>query len=420
MKKRILVLTCVVLSLLLCVLFSSCGQGIIKDDTIEQGYFDFTSVETEDSQGNQKITCTVNCVLPIYEYTATLVLVDASGNEFYRSEPKTVLEKVEANQDFYVEFYETNENCKKAEIFRLKINGKSEKRPSSLAENSYNVKYLVGETVVFEDTVKGLTKLPSPSLESKEYLIFDGWYFEPEFMNKCNISSHTVVRDTTLYGKYIFDAEKVSHRVASYTLKSAVSIRSDFYEDQLSFAPDYALDGSGIVYKIEDGYAYVLTNSHVVTYEKAVRASFIITDHKGNTYSAHIYNGANSPEYDLAILRFRVGTRDIEPITFASEDIKKGEVVLSIGSPGSQHNTVTYGRVYDVLKAGGEVALGFKVIYHSAIIGEGSSGGALLNGDLELVGINFAGYASEGMGNGLSVPLSKIQQFISEAELSEQ
>ena len=87
-------------------------------------------------------------------------------------------------------------------------------------------------------------------------------------------------------------------------------------------------------------------------------------------------------------------------------------MVVSIGSPNSQTNTVTYGRVIDVLKANGEISLNFKVTYHTAIIGEGSSGGALLNGDLELVGINFAGYASEGLGNGLSVPVSKVLEFI--------
>ena len=412
MKKRIFLLPCVVLCLIMCVIFSSCDIAMIKDDTIEQAYFDFTYVTTEENGENTTVICTVDCALPVYEYTATLVLVDKDGNEFYESKPKTVKEEISANTDFNVSFSESTENCNKADIFRLKIHGKSKSDPSSLSKNTYTVKYMVGETLASEVSVNGLTQLTEPQLEKKEYLTFDGWYFEPEFINSCNVEGQTVIRDMTLYAKYSFDAEKVSHKIASQALKSAVTIRSEFFESQLSFAADYALEGSGIIFKVEDGYAYVLTNNHVVSYDKAVKESFYVYDCHGSSYSAHIYSKAKSAEYDLAILRFKVGTRVFEPVAFAENDVKKGEVVVSIGSPNSQTNTVTYGRVIDVLKANGEISLNFKVTYHTAIIGEGSSGGALLNGDLELVGINFAGYASEGLGNGLSVPVSKVLEFI--------
>ena len=413
MKKRIFWLPCVVLFVLICVFFSSCELPKVKDDTIGQGYFDFFYVTTEENGEKTTVTCSVNCALPIYEYTSSLVLVNKDGKEFYESKSKTVEQEISAATDFQVVFEESTEKCREAEIFRLRISGKSKENANSLKEKDYNVKFLIGESVVSESTVKGLTNIEVPELEKKEYLTFDGWYFEPEFINKCDTDNYAIIRNTTLYGKYSFDAEKVSHRVASHVLKSTVSIRSEFYESNLSFSIDYALEGSGVIFKVYDGYAYVLTNEHVVSYEKSVKESYYVFDSHGNMYSAHLYNKAKSAEYDLAILRFRVGAVNFEPVNIAENDAKKGEVVLSIGAPNGQSNTVTYGRVIDNLKANGSVTLNFKVTYHNAIIGEGSSGGALLNGDLELVGINFAGYASEGMGNGLSVPISKVLEFVS-------
>lgn len=401
-----------VVCLFCCIIFSSCDLSDESSESIGQGYFSFNYVTENEGEENNEIICTAECALPIYEYTASLLLVDNDGNVFYESDSKTVKCDIPAETEFQISFEESRINCERASIYRLKIEGKSHENASSIRNNTYNVKFVIGESVISEKTVKGLSEIEAPELDNKEYLTFDGWYFEPEFLNSCNIKEYIAIRDVTLYGKYSFDAEKVSHKIASDTLKSTVSIRSEFFESQISFSADYALTGSGVIFKVEDGYAYVLTNSHVVTYDKAQSASFYVTDGQGYIYNAHIFNKANSKEYDLAILRFRVGGKELAPIKLAQNDAEKGEVVASIGSPNGQINTVTYGRVYDNLKANGEIILNFKVTYHSAIIGEGSSGGALLNGDLELVGINFAGYAANGLGNGLAVPASKILEFI--------
>lgn len=412
MKKRIFILLSFIICVALVMVFSSCDLSNEQVDNIAQGYFSFNYVTENEGEGTNEIICTAECALPLYEYTATLLFVDKSGSVFYESEPKTVLCDIEAGTEFNISFTEDRLKCEKTNLYRLRIEGKSHEKPSSLKNNTYNVKFIIGESVVSNENVKGITKIVVPTLENKEYLTFEGWYFEPELLNKCNTEDYTVIRNVTLYGKYSFNAEKVSHKIANDTLKSTVTITSEFYESPFSFSVDYALNGSGVIFKVEDGYAYVLTNNHVVYYEKAYSESFYVTDSQGYTYSAQIYNNAKSADYDLAILRFKIESKEISAIPFADSDAKKGEVVASIGSPSSQINTVTYGRVLDNLKASGEIVLNFKVTYHTAIIGEGSSGGVLLNGDLEIVGINFAGYASETLGKGLSIPVSKVLEFI--------
>ena len=109
MKKRIIWLPCVVLFVLICVFFSSCELPEIKDDTIGQGYFDFFYVTTEENGEKTTVTCSVNCALPIYEYTASLVLVNKEGVEFYESKSKTVEQEILAATDFSVVFEESTE-----------------------------------------------------------------------------------------------------------------------------------------------------------------------------------------------------------------------------------------------------------------------------------------------------------------------
>ena len=104
----------------------------------------------------------------------------------------------------------------------------------------------------------------------------------------------------------------------------------------------------------------------------------------------------------------------ILPIPLAGEDCGVGSLVASLGSPNSQQNTITLGKVYMVDSCHGEITLNFPVVYHTALIAHGSSGGALLNDELELVGVNFAGYSQDkSFDNGLSVPVSKLREFLS-------
>ena len=166
----------------------------------------------------------------------------------------------------------------------------------------------------------------------------------------------------------------------------------------------------------EDGY--VITNAHVVTYERTgliggrqaystIKANFINSNVQYDLTLIH-YN-ANS---DLAILRFNNPPAILKPIVFADSDlIKMGEECAVLGNAEGLGTTLTTGcisntpRNYD----------GTEVIQTDAAINPGNSGGPILNVYAELVAIAtfkiIASEASEGMGFG--VTSNEVRDYIS-------
>ena len=94
-----------------------------------------------------------------------------------------------------------------------------------------------------------------------------------------------------------------------------------------------------------------------------------------------------------------------------------GENVKSLGNPHSIRNVVSKGQVncysYVTLDTN-KSKVDFEVIVHSAKIAGGSSGGALLNSDNEIIGITFAG-VFDNTGNfitGYAIPAMRIKEFL--------
>ena len=177
-----------------------------------------------------------------------------------------------------------------------------------------------------------------------------------------------------------------------------------------------------------------LTNSHVVnttTYEYDKR-SIKIEDAWGKTYSVSVVQV--DPSYDLALLQCDIFSnaslkeKNIPYFTLASEDPKNNDPVIALGTPKGQKNAITSGKIqsYDTItltpqnKKTSNVT--FPVIVHNAYIGSGSSGGALINSNYELVGINYAAREnkdSEFSGRCYSIPVSKIKEFFDKYELND-
>lgn len=182
-------------------------------------------------------------------------------------------------------------------------------------------------------------------------------------------------------------------------------------------APEETKQGSGIIFYEEDNSYYILTCNHVVELDDYYgKKRYRVIDYKNNEYEATKIWGFN--EYDLAILRFQK-VRELVVLELASEDPKLNDIVFAIGQPNSQKNTLTIGKVIDYRKPNCESCdveksnVKFDCIYHTAPIDHGSSGGALLNVDKQIVGINTFG--SENLKQGISVPASKIKEFIQTA-----
>ncbi|MEL1262573.1 trypsin-like peptidase domain-containing protein [Leuconostoc mesenteroides] len=181
-----------------------------------------------------------------------------------------------------------------------------------------------------------------------------------------------------------------------------------------------ASEGSGVVYKISGGYAYIITNNHVVADSDELQ---LITA-SGKKIQATIV-GTDSSK-DLALLKAK--TTDIK--TSASFDnakkLQSGQQVLAIGSPlGSDYATsLTSGIVSAprrTLSAEETGSSATTAIQTDAAINPGNSGGPLINLKGQVVGINSSKIASstdgtsvEGMG--FAIPADIVQTFIKNTE----
>lgn len=160
----------------------------------------------------------------------------------------------------------------------------------------------------------------------------------------------------------------------------------DLYKDQFTRTIGTAKLkglGSGVVVR-KDGL--IVTNAHVVN--MASKVYVVLSD--GGTFEAGVI--AINPRYDLALIKINVG-RDLKPVRLA-KDVVIGETVVSIGNPLGLENSVSVGVISGlnrkITQTGTGAVVFDNVIQTDASINVGSSGGALLNLDGELVGINLA------------------------------
>jgi S1-C subfamily serine protease len=147
--------------------------------------------------------------------------------------------------------------------------------------------------------------------------------------------------------------------------------------------------GSGVVYR-DDGY--IITNAHVVRGASDVEVAFA----DGSTEPVEVVG--SDPNSEIAVLR--VDRNDLPAATFkADEQPIVGQLAVAIGSPAGFEATVTAGIVSAVgrefpreLVGNDEEAASALVdlIQTDAAISPGNSGGALVDRDGNIVGINVA------------------------------
>ena len=152
--------------------------------------------------------------------------------------------------------------------------------------------------------------------------------------------------------------------------------------------------GSGIVLT-PDGL--IMTNYHVVAPvhpEPCEPASTVVTFHDGRSAAFSVV--AADPKSDVAVVRAQ-GITGLVPISFGhSGGLHVGQPVVAVGSPLGLEDTVTIGvisalhrPVSTVADAGNQLAA-FDAIQTDAALNPGSSGGALVDMNGELIGMNSA------------------------------
>jgi S1-C subfamily serine protease len=173
--------------------------------------------------------------------------------------------------------------------------------------------------------------------------------------------------------------------------------------------------GSGVVYKSDETHYYAITNYHVVEPE-GYTARYEVSTFDTSTVSAATLVAYNE-DYDLAVVKFvktshpNVQTVNVTKRAFTK--INPGELVLAVGNPQTITYNVTFG---EFVRMAGIANASFKVVYHTAMIHEGSSGGALLDVDGNLVGINTWGSSSSDQ-DSFAVPLYIVYMFLFNQDL---
>src|SRR4051795_11793832 len=166
-----------------------------------------------------------------------------------------------------------------------------------------------------------------------------------------------------------------------------------------------ALGGGSAFVIAPDGY--LLTSAHVVERTGQGRASFV--DGRDERFAVV---GAD-PLSDLAVLR--VEGRDLRAATLGDADaLQVGQLVVAIGNPHGYAGSVTAGVVSALgrsLPTRGSRRAGLveNVIQTDAALNPGNSGGALVDGGGQVVGVNTA---VAGVGLGLAVPVNEATRAI--------
>ena len=166
--------------------------------------------------------------------------------------------------------------------------------------------------------------------------------------------------------------------------------------------------GSGFIVKVEEGWAYILTNNHVI--DRATKIKVKLSD--GSVYKAKVVG--KDPKTDVALIKIKVRDKKVPTVELGdSDDIKVGEFVIAVGNPYGLNWTVTHG----IISAKGRHGLGLNPIENfiqtDAAINPGNSGGPLCDIYGKVIGINTA-IVRNAQGLGFAVPINIAKKVMND------
>ena len=213
---------------------------------------------------------------------------------------------------------------------------------------------------------------------------------------------------------------EVKNAVVSVINKQSTSRNNLYGTQQTGGELATASEGSGVIYKNEGGYAYIVTNYHVIA--KSQELEVLLSD--GTRERAEL---VGSDQWtDLAVIR--IANTNVSTVAeFAnSDDVEVGQTAIAIGSPlGSEFATsVTQGIVSATNRAvatdvdgDGQEDWVVTAIQTDAAINPGNSGGALINSAGQVIGINSMKISKSSVeGMGFAIPSNEVVSIIKQLE----
>ncbi len=177
-----------------------------------------------------------------------------------------------------------------------------------------------------------------------------------------------------------------------------------FFGDRMPPDEQMASLGSGVIVS-SDGY--ILTNNHVVEGADIIEVGLA----DGRKAAATIVG--TDPETDLAVIR--IAERKLPVMVLGDPDqARVGDVVLAIGNPFGVGQTVTLGIISALGRNNLHINHFENFIQTDAAINFGNSGGALVDTNGHLLGINSAIYSQTGgsVGIGFAIPVSTAKTVL--------
>ncbi|WP_318374893.1 serine endoprotease DegQ [Enterobacter sp.] len=161
--------------------------------------------------------------------------------------------------------------------------------------------------------------------------------------------------------------------------------------------------GSGVI--IDAAKGYVLTNNHVINQAQKINVQL----NDGREFEAKLIGGDD--QSDIALLQLQNATNLTQIAVADSDSLRVGDFAVAVGNPFGLGQTATSGIVSALGRSGLNLEGLENFIQTDASINRGNSGGALLNLNGELIGINTAILAPSGgsVGIGFAIPSNMAQ-----------
>ena len=209
--------------------------------------------------------------------------------------------------------------------------------------------------------------------------------------------------------------------VITYSANSQNSLFGSAETDTDTNTEQVSSEGSGVIYKKEGNFAYLVTNTHVINGAKKVDIRLADgTKVPGEIVGSDTYS-------DIAVVKIAADKVTTVAEFGDSNQLTVGETAIAIGSPlGSEYaNTVTQGIVSSLnrnvsLKSEDGQAISTNAIQTDTAINPGNSGGPLINIQGQVIGITSSKIASNGgtsvEGLGFAIPANDVINIIKQLE----